>query len=502
MAKYKEYVKSEEGRSPIKNIPEEFINIELKEVLHNSLKQLLEEVLNTNQPHFKIKHLSRANEWYNAKIKLIDAKLLKKPLPPQNYQIPKTRKELKKQMSMQKQREEIDADDSPRKKIKLEKSPMSKKPVSVMRQIEPGEASPFKKYYEDGSVSKKKSYNEDSDDNFADKIISLKETKKADNDYEMPYIDRKAATRRALNMWKTQREKKITLNRSEEQLMRSLRKWGNHKSKCHERQLMSNDRHSIAFNEYSRRWNNKPIDKKMSREEIAKSFNISHDQFLDTDNESLKSSDRDDDSQPQKGRNTNADYSFDDESHITNLMNRIHDMSYLTNDHDVMFSSSFKDGPSVDDSFFLTKKNVDGDASPTKKKGGKEPATEIKSNAQLNPLRNLNRIQKLRHMKGHLLSNNKFAEQDEINNIFNTETGLKRNISLSLYTRPKSLLSRKSVAQNYYGGDNTLDMSNMKNRVQRNGSVEPYQSTHSQHRTHQIDEITSLQRKLTSQDIN
>ena len=376
------------------------------------------------------------------------------------------------------------------------------KPPSIIANIEKGETSPFKKYYEDRSLSKKisKTYDDD-EDSFTGKLISLKETRQQ-NDYEMPYIDRKAATRRALDMWKTQREKKVILNRSEEQLMRSIRKWGDHKSKHHERQLMSSDRHSLAYNNYSRSWKIKPNDEKLSREEIMKSFNISHDQFLDTDNESLKSDEGE--GEGKKTRNKNADYSFDEESHITNLMNRLHDMSHISNDHDVMFSSMIKEGNTGDDSFFLTKKNMDGDASPSKLNNSTLQSNPLNAMAPINPLRSLNRIQKLRHMKGKIINAEKLQDNDHIDTIFNTETSLKRHISLSLYTRPKTLLSRKSLnSSSYYDGDGILGSRGFRSHTkQRNGSIEPYQSSHSQHRTNQINEIDSLKYQLTGQDIN
>jgi len=81
MQRYKEYIKSGEDKSPNKSIPEEFENIDVKEVLHKSLKQLLEEVIATNQEHFKITYLNRVNEWYK------NANISKHPIPPPDYKI-------------------------------------------------------------------------------------------------------------------------------------------------------------------------------------------------------------------------------------------------------------------------------------------------------------------------------------------------------------------------------------------------------------------------------
>ena len=73
MTAYKAHLKSSDF-SPLKKLPEEFVNIDVKEELHKSLKQLLEEVINTHQTHFKVRYLARANEWYTNKISLIDEK--------------------------------------------------------------------------------------------------------------------------------------------------------------------------------------------------------------------------------------------------------------------------------------------------------------------------------------------------------------------------------------------------------------------------------------------
>jgi hypothetical protein len=219
---------------------------------------------------------------------------------------------------------------------------------------------------------------------------------------------------------------------------------------------------------------------------------------LDTDKESLISSD-DEDSSKVKTRNAKgSNLTFDEESHINRLMNKIHDMSYITNDHDVMLNSSMMQLGTGDDSFFLTKKNLEGDKSPTK---GAKGDGDIKPSSTINPIKNLNRIQKLRHMKGELIGANKITENENIDSIFNTETSLKRHISLSLYTRPKSLLDKRHSNNDYH--DESFGSVSLRKRPQlRNGSVEHYQSNHSEQRTRQIEEIGSLKNQLTTQDIN
>lgn len=94
MTNYKAYIKSKDY-SPIKKQPDEYVNIDVKEELHKSLKQLLEEVVNTHQTHYKVRYLARANEWYNNKIALIDEKLRKIPIKISDSQLGSSKKELK-----------------------------------------------------------------------------------------------------------------------------------------------------------------------------------------------------------------------------------------------------------------------------------------------------------------------------------------------------------------------------------------------------------------------
>lgn len=122
MQQYKVYIQSREAMIAGKQLPDEFHNIDVKETVHNSLKQLLEEVISTNQNHYKVKYLNRANEWYKTKMALIDVKQLKKPIPPAEPDSKVTRKLLKKQKSILKQKEEVEKDVSPRKKIKVERN--------------------------------------------------------------------------------------------------------------------------------------------------------------------------------------------------------------------------------------------------------------------------------------------------------------------------------------------------------------------------------------------
>lgn len=212
----------------------------------------------------------------------------------------------------------------------------------------------------------------------------------------------------------------------------------------------------------------------------------------------MRSSD-DEESSRVKTRNAQEqENTFDEDSQINRLMNKLHDMSYITNDHDVMLNSSMMQLGTGDDSFFLTKKNLESDKSPSK---GAKGDGDIKQNSTINPIKNLNRIQKLRHMKGEIIGANKITDSEHIDSIFNTETSLKRHISLSLYSRPKSLLDKRYSNNDYH--DESFGNISLRKRPQlRNGSVEHYQSNHSEQRTRQIEEIGSLKNQLTSQDIN
>jgi hypothetical protein len=379
--------------------------------------------------------------------------------------------------------------------VKLEKSPTNKSRFPPIKRadssVERGGESPFKKYYEDSSLNKRKTA-KDSEDSFTKKIISLKRT--APTDFDTPYRENMAsATKSAMGIWQKHREKKIMLNRSQEQLQRSVAKWGHQKSFHHERAAMVADRHSIVYNSHARSFKAKTKNPN-KKDELSNSLFISQDKFLESDDDSMKSSEEEDES---KGKNlVNGDYSFE-ESAVKNVMSRIHDMSYMTTDHDVSANySAGLNGP--DDSFFLTRKNLDGDLSPKKAEGA---SPDLRQNAQLNPIQKLNRIQKLRQMKGAIIGANKKLDQENIDTIFNTETSLKRHISLSLYTRPKSLIERRPMGTDYEE-ESFGTLSLRKNPNERNATVQKYQSNHGTMRTRQIDEIGSLKYKLTAQDIN
>lgn len=450
--------------------------------------------MQTHESHHKKNYLARVNKWYNGKLALVDEKLLKKAIPPKH--VPPATTSFKKQNTLLKKKEDLDNDNSPVKKIKLEKSPINKTrfpPIArADSMFEAGGESPYRKYYEDSSLNKRRAKIE-SDDNFGKKIISLKQT--PGTAYDAPYKDNLLlANRRGLELWKNHREKKIILNRSQEQLQRSITKWGNQKSSHHERSLMVADRHSIVYNDHSRSWKHKPKDVK--KDDLNNSLFISQDKFLESDNDTL-SSDGEDASKTKTRNNQDNDYSFDAGE---TLVRKLHDMTFMSTDHDVMFNSLTKISGG-NDSFFITKKDIEEIMSPTKKAGGKG-GEEIKQNAANNPIRNLNRIQKLRHMKGELIGANKVHEQDHIDSIFNNETSLNRHISLSLYTRPKSLLNKRTLGDDYE--DETFGSISLRKTKapMRNSSVEHYQSNHSAQRTNQINEINNLKHQLTGKDIN
>lgn len=449
--------------------------------------------MQNSESHTKKNYLAKVNQWYNTKLAVIDDKLRKRPITPRGHKPFATKKQLKKQASLKKKNEEIDNDDSPVKRVKLERSPMSRTkfpPIQRMgTNLESGGESPFRKYYEDPSLNKRKSLLR-SEDSFGTKLISLKKTPFITED--APYRDNQLlAQRRGLELWKAHREKKIVLNRSEEQLQKTIAKWGNKKSFHQERALTCADRQSIVYNDHSRSFKRK--EKSPRKDDLSNSVFVNQEKFLETDDESLKSSE---DEGTKVNKTRNNDYEFNEEQEIDTLMHKLHDMSYMTTDHDVHFGSSFA-AATGDDSFFLTKKNIEGDESPTKK--GEEK--EIKPNYKINPILNVNRIQKFRNMKGNLVGANKVPDPENIDTIFNTDTALKRHISLSLYTRPKSLLDRKP-AQNDYMDEEMGTLSLRRRAGERNASVQNYQSNHSVHRTKQIDEIGDLKNLLTKQDIN
>jgi hypothetical protein len=396
-----------------------------------------------------------------------------------------------------KKRDEIEKDVSPVKRVKLELSPSNKSrfpPINKMGNTAvTGGESPFKKYYEDNPAMSKRKSAKVTDDSFTRKIISLKKT--TFGDLEEPYSDNIiAANNRGQQIWKNHREKKIILNRSQEQLQRSVTKWGHQKSAHHERAMMVADRHSIVYNNHDRSFKAKPAGNK--KDELSNSLFISQEKFLNSDNESLISSEDEDESKPIS-KMSNNDYNFE-ESQAKQVMKQIHDMTMMITDNDIIgsFSTQYVGG---DDSFFLTKKDNNEDQSP--KKQGADDLPEIKKNNANNPIQKFNRIQKLRHAKAALIGSNKFVDPELIDTIFNTETSLKRHVSLSLYTRPKSLLDKRGIPNDYQ--DESFGSLSLRKRAgDRNAAVQKYQSNHSQERTRQIDEISALKNKLTRQDVN
>jgi hypothetical protein len=221
---------------------------------------------------------------------------------------------------------------------------------------------------------------------------------------------------------------------------------------------------------------------------------MSQEKFLESDEEDLESSDGEENQKPINVKN-DRDYFFEEEDHVQGVVNQYHDMSYMTTDHDAVMNASFI----KEDSFFLTKKMIEDMGSP--KKGGAN-AAEIKGNTGLNPIMKLNKIQKLRHMKAQLLGGNKLPDPNHIDTLFNNENAITRHVSLSLYTRPKSLLSRTAL-DDYNGGESFGGVTIRKQALlQKNAPLETYQSNHSQQRTRQLDEIINLQSQLNGQDIN
>jgi hypothetical protein len=151
-----------------------------------------------------------------------------------------TKKTLKKQMSMKKKKEEIENDPSPVKKIKLERSPTNKTKFPPINKfdssVKSGGKSPYRKYYEENSYSRKK-IPEVNEDNFTGKVFSLKRTQFSD--YDTPYKENLVlVNKKGLELWKTHREKKIVLNRSQEQLQRKISRWGHQKSFNNERSMV------------------------------------------------------------------------------------------------------------------------------------------------------------------------------------------------------------------------------------------------------------------------
>ena len=184
------------------------------------------------------------------------------------------------------------------------------------------------KFYEDQSSFAQRN-NLETEEDFTKKIISLKRA--PTEDYcDTPYQEAlELSNTKGISIWQRHREKKILLNRSQEQLQRSVKKWGTNKSVHHERSLMVADRHKIIYNNHERSFKRKP--NSPSKDNLSNSLFMNQDKFLSDDNESLTSSDEDD--FRRKTRNMNKDYSFN-ESNESNSNAKVHDLSYNMNDQD------------------------------------------------------------------------------------------------------------------------------------------------------------------------
>jgi len=66
--------KREKDKNKALKVPEEFRHISLKICVHQSLRAMLEEIIQTNETHYKKNYLARVNQWYKQKLKLIDEK--------------------------------------------------------------------------------------------------------------------------------------------------------------------------------------------------------------------------------------------------------------------------------------------------------------------------------------------------------------------------------------------------------------------------------------------
>uniref|UniRef100_A0A7S3NZB6 Uncharacterized protein n=1 Tax=Euplotes crassus TaxID=5936 RepID=A0A7S3NZB6_EUPCR len=436
----------------------------LKKTVHNSLRSMLEEILQIGESHHKKNYLAKVNKWYRGKLQAIDERLKKRPIPPHDHQPVVTDPvEYRRQKSLKKRREEIEKDDSPVKRIKIEKSPLNK---TYLPPINKSGSTTLPKGTSPGTFKR-----DDSESGgFSKKVISLQRVPTQDY-YDTPYKANNEIVAQGLEMWKKHREKKVILNRSQGQLNRSIGKWGNHKSFHHERSLMVADRQNIVYNDHSRSYKKSGGTKKDS---LSNSLFVNQEKFLETDSEGNSSED-------------------DDMYSANNTKAQVHDLSYLENgEENSAYYSNTKIG---NDSFFLTKKEFEGNLSPSKK--GAEDPSDIKPGTSMNPLQKLNRIQKFRHLKGALIGANKITDVENIDTIFNTHSSMNRHISLSLYTRPKSLVDRTSY-QEEMDTDSFGILSLRKMPNEKNISVQKYQSNHSVQRTRQINEISALNTQLNS----
>lgn len=138
------------------------------------------------------------------------------------------------------------------------------------------------------------------------------------------------------------------------------------------------------------------------------------------------------------------------------------------------------------------------ESSPSKKQPEelKDPSQQPPKNS----IKKLSRIQNFRHKKGALIGANKIQDQEAIDTIFNSDLSLLRHISLSLYTRPKSLLEKNCLNKGNNQNNGILTMKHQPNEV--NVTVQTYQSNHSEQRTKQINEIGALKSRLIREDVN
>lgn len=276
---------------------------------------MMEEIVQTSESHHQKNYLAKVNKWYKKKQLLIDDELLKKRMPPPNFKPTLIcRKEYKRQMSMKKKNKELEKESSSVKRIKIEKSPLNKSnfpPISKASfNLNSGGSSPFKKYYED-QPSRAQKNNPDNEDSFTQKIISLKRT--TEDYHDSSYMEALGLkNRKGIAIWKKHREKKVSMNRSQDQLQRRVKKWGASKSFHHARALMVADRHKIIYNNHSRSYKKKP--KSPQKDSLSNSLFMNHDKFLDVDNDSLESSDEE--NFRRKIKNNNNDYSFNDSDDI------------------------------------------------------------------------------------------------------------------------------------------------------------------------------------------
>ena len=102
-------------------------------------------------------------------------------------------------------------------------------------------------------------------------------------------------------------------------------------------------------------------------------------------------------------------------------------------------------------------------------------------------------------MKGAIINANRNNDQENIDSVFSNDSLINKNISLSIYTRPKSLMEQR--INPYRNASYSTEPIQRKLQCQ-SGSLERYQSSHSEQRTKQIEEIHRLKEKLTKNEVN